>query len=224
MRRRSGARFWWLPFVALVGCGEAHQVVPDAGDAGPPTFDLGPWLVDGGPEVPPPLCTSGESCPEDQSCIDEAVCRPWERVSEDDFSVSIATCAIGPDPQSFGATFTGDPCGLIEPGATNGMGVPLSVCLALNDPDDPLHSTYAPIFQGGCTWSDGTRVTQRAPETPCRGIEPTAATNYFPVLRFCGGTCGRGGCTDLFTESFEYDCPTGTSRSSCCTTSLGRKP
>jgi len=86
------------------------------------------------------------------------------------------------------------------------MGVPLSVCLALNDPDDPLHSTYAPIFQGGCTWSDGTRVTQRAPETPCRGIEPTAATNYFPVLRFCGGTCGRGGCTDLFTESFEYDC------------------
>lgn len=206
MRRKPIANSEWLLVVALLGCGQAHRAVPDAGDAGPPEFDLGPWLVDGGPEVLPPPCSAGESCPSNNSCINEAVCRSWERVSEDDFSVSIPMCVFGPGDIRSGATFTGEPCGLAEPEAMHGVGVPLSLCLALVDPDDPVHTTYAPVFQGGCVWSDGTPVTQRAPDTPCPGIEPTAATNYFPVLRFCGGTCGRGGCTDLFTEYFSHDC------------------
>lgn len=196
-----------LAVLGATGCANSHESIPDAG---PPTFDLGPWIVDGGPEARPPLCSSEGGCPEGLTCEQDAVCLVYERMGVDTNSMSYPICIIArPDGDDrHRATFTGEPCGLATPDSPMGIGLPLDICLGLSDPSSPEFATYGETFAGSCVWSDGLPVTQRAPDTACPGIFPTALSMgaYQTVLSFCGGTCGRGGCRDLISSDYEFDC------------------
>jgi hypothetical protein len=194
-----------LFLVGAAGCANSHVSTPDAG---PPMFDLGPWIVDQGPAAWPPVCSSGEGCPEGLTCEQSAICLVYELMGIDTNYVSYPACVIDAPGNDYRATFTGEPCGLATPDSPMGIGLPLDICLGLNDPTSPEFATYGETFAGGCVWSDGLPVTQRAPVTACPGIFPTALSMgaYQTVLSFCGGTCGRGGCRDLISMDYEFDC------------------
>ena len=123
-----------LAVLGATGCANSHESIPDTG---PPTFDLGPWIVDGGPEARPPLCSSEGGCPEGLTCEQDAICLVYERMGVDTNSMSYPICIIArPDGDDrHRATFTGEPCGLATPDSPMGIGLPLDICLGLSDPD-----------------------------------------------------------------------------------------
>jgi hypothetical protein len=208
--------------VALCGCSRSHAA--GEADAGGPSWDLGPFIVDEGPVVLPAVCLDEPCAIEGESC-NERVC--WEARYAGIYStyVEAPQCSFAANSAAASVTWNGEPCGVAEHGADGeqrGPAVPVELCVALRDPESTEGQPYGALFPTGCIWSDGLPVTAVAPETPCTGFEPAVITGGVEVfLRgFCGGTCGTAGCPALDGSSFCVGRSDERSFGACARTSL----
>jgi hypothetical protein len=208
--------------VALCGCSRSHAA--GEADAGGPSWDLGPFIVDEGPVVLPAVCLDEPCAIEGESC-NERVC--WEARYAGIYStyVEAPQCSFAANSAAASVTWNGEPCGVAEHGADGEQrGHRRSSRALRGSPRSREHGgpTVWRVVPTGCIWSDGLPVTAVAPETPCTGFEPAVITGGVEVfLRgFCGGTCGTAGCPALDGSSFCVGRSDERSFGACARTSL----
>jgi hypothetical protein len=180
-----------LALSSVLGCdGPRALPVTDAGvDVGPPPqVDLGPWEVDVGTLLPPEPCGYGVVCPDGRTCVDGSICS----------GAGAHTCSIGAMSEPPIWSHDSAPCARLSrqfPSQRVGHSLPLEFCAALNDPSSEASQRFAGIYDEGCYWPDGTPVEGPIVDTLCHGIPPGFVAEEWHVgWRFCGGTCGDGGC------------------------------
>ena len=188
-----------LAVAGLLGCeGPRPMELPDAGvDFGPPPqVDLGPWVTETEPLLPPEPCGYGVHCPDGRTCVDGSICS----------GAGAKRCYAPATGLRSGWVDGGLPCARLSrqfPHQTVGHSLPLEFCAQLNDPSSDAAQRFAGIYDAGCLWPDGTPVEEPIVETACHGIPPGFVQGEWHVgWRFCGGTCGEGGCE---REPYEFE-------------------